>query len=68
MAAVWGYPKHFSVQNNMEVVKSDGETMRSLCAYWYVCGGVRSRHWKWWGELRKDEGEEECRGEESINK
>ena len=22
---------HFSVQNDMEVVKSDGETMRSLC-------------------------------------
>ena len=37
-------------------------------ACWYVCGGVRSGHWKWWGELRKDEGEEECRGEESINK
>ena len=31
VAAVWGFPKCFSVQNNMEVVKSDGETMRSLC-------------------------------------
>ena len=27
-----------------------------------------SGHWKGWGELRKDEGEEECRGEERINK
>ena len=44
VAAVWGFPKHFSVQNNMEVMKSDGETMRSLWAYWYVCGGVRSGH------------------------
>ena len=31
VAAVWGLPKRLSVQNNMEVVKSDGETMRSLC-------------------------------------
>ena len=31
VAAVWGFPKCFSVQKNMEVVKSDGETMRSLC-------------------------------------
>ena len=62
MAAVWGLPKSLSVQNNMEVVNSDGETMRSLCGYWYVCDGVRSGHWKGWGELWKEEGEEECRG------
>ena len=31
MAAVWEFPKRFLVQNNMEVVKSDGETMKSLC-------------------------------------
>ena len=40
VAAVWGLPKSLSVQNNMEVVNSDGETMRSLCGYWYVCDGV----------------------------
>ena len=48
----------------MEMVKSDGETMRICAAYWYVCGGVRSGHWKGWGELWKEEGEEERRGEE----
>ena len=48
MAAVWGFPKkHFLVQNHMEVVKSDGETIRSL----YICGGARSGHWKRWGEF-----------------
>ena len=31
VAAVWGFPKRLSVQNNMKAVKSDGETMRSLC-------------------------------------
>ena len=49
----------------MKVVKSNGETMRSFAAYWYVCGEVRSGHWKGWGELRKDEGKrnvEERRG------
>ena len=34
----------------------------------HVCGGVRSRNCKGWGELRKEEGEEECRGEERMNK
>ena len=45
--------------------------MRSLCDIcWYVCGEVRSGHWKGWGELMKDkgEGEEESRGEERMNK
>ena len=31
VAAVCRFPKRFTVQNNTEVVKSDGETMRSLC-------------------------------------
>ena len=38
VAAVWGFPKRFSVQNNMEVVKSDEETIRSLC-------GILVRMW-----------------------
>ena len=42
----------------MEVVKGDGESMRSFVAYWYVCGGVsRSGHWKGWGELLRDKRE-----------
>ena len=47
----------------MEELKDDGETMRSLCSM-LVSGGVRSGCRKWWGELRKEEGEEECRGED----
>ena len=47
--------------------EGDGETMRSLCGM-LVSGGVRSGCRKWWGELRKEEEEEECRGEESMNK
>ena len=41
MAAVWGCSKRFSVQNNMEVVKFDEETMRSLCGMYVVELGVR---------------------------
>ena len=33
-----------------------------------VSGGVRSGCRKGWGELRKEEGEEECGGEERMNK
>ena len=34
-----------------------------------VSGGVRTWYRKkWWGELRKEEGEEERRGEERMNK
>ena len=33
-----------------------------------VSCGVRSGCRKGWGELRKVEGEEECRGEERMNK
>ena len=57
MAAVGEFPKCFSVQNNMEVLKSDGETMRSLWVYWYVCGGALER-------VGREEGEEDCRGGE----
>ena len=51
VAAVWGCPKRFSVQNNMEVVKSDGETLRSLCSILVRIWWSRSGHWKGLGEL-----------------
>ena len=51
----------------MEELKDDGETMRSLCGM-LVSGAVRSGCTKWWGELRKEEGKEVCRGEERMNK
>ena len=41
--------------------------MRRLCGM-LVSGAVRSGCTKWWGELRKEEGKEECRGEERMNK
>ena len=40
MAAVWGCPKRFSVHNNMELMKCDEETMRSLCGMYVVELGV----------------------------
>ena len=40
VAAVWRYPKRFSVQNNMEVVKGDGDTTRGLCGMYVVELGV----------------------------
>ena len=63
VAAVWGFPKRFSVQNNMEVVKSDEETIRSLC-------GILVRMW-WsyeWALERVGRVVEERRGEERMNK
>ena len=59
VTAVWGCPKRFSVQNNMEMVKGIGDTMRSLCGILVRVWWVRSGHWKGWEELRKEEGEEE---------
>ena len=47
--------------------EGDGEAMRSLCRM-LINGGIRSGYRKWWGELKKEEGEEECRGEERMNK
>ena len=51
---IWGCRKCF-IRNNTEVVKGDGETMRSLCLCWYVSGGVRTGCRKGWGELRNIE-------------
>ena len=65
VAAVWGFPKRFSVQNNMEVVKSDEETIRSLCGI-LVC--------MWWSyewaleRVGRVVEERRGRGEERMNK
>ena len=49
----------------MEVVKSDGETMRSLCGI-LVCMWW-SLEWALERVGRVEEGEEDCRGEERTN-
>ena len=57
---VWRCLKCF-IRNNVEVLKGDRDTVRSLCGM-LVNGGVRSGCRKWWGELKKEEGEEEYWG------